>query len=146
MAKIGELAGMSRVAVRKRLLKAGIDTSKKGACWVDCFCAYCYKPIKVLRALWHQNKQHYCGSECYYAFLANPKYVESRQGERIARKIVATLFPLEPQHIVHHIDGNEGNNELTNLLVYACQADHMRAHRGSEDKPIWSSRKDSLKD
>jgi HNH endonuclease len=34
---------------------------------------------------------------------------------------------LEPGEVVHHRDGNHENNDPTNLEVFACNADHLRA-------------------
>lgn len=33
---------------------------------------------------------------------------------------------LRPEEVVHHIDGNPRNNALSNLRLYATQAEHMR--------------------
>jgi len=33
---------------------------------------------------------------------------------------------LEPAEVVHHIDGNPSNNDLSNLKLYATNADHIR--------------------
>jgi hypothetical protein len=68
-------------------------------------------------------------------------YVRSRQGQRIARKIVAKLFPLEPGHVVHHEDRNAFNNEPFNLKVFQTQGDHTRYHRGFEVEPLWDGAK-----
>ncbi len=32
---------------------------------------------------------------------------------------------LKPKEVVHHIDGNKTNNDIGNLQLFACQADHM---------------------
>jgi hypothetical protein len=46
---------------------------------------------------------------------------------------------LEPTEVVHHIDGNPANNDITNLEVFASNAEHLREtltgkpHRISED-------------
>lgn len=34
---------------------------------------------------------------------------------------------LEPQEVVHHIDGNPSNNRIENLHLYANNCEHMRA-------------------
>lgn len=33
---------------------------------------------------------------------------------------------LEPTEVVHHIDGNPRNNDISNLRLYASQAEHMK--------------------
>ena len=46
-------------------------------------------------------------------------------------------FHLEPQHIVHHKDSNQRNNDLANLLVFASASDHLKHHHGSKVSPLW---------
>jgi hypothetical protein len=41
---------------------------------------------------------------------------------------------LHPGEIVHHEDGNKENNSLSNLLLFASQADHQRHHRRNEKR------------
>lgn len=36
--------------------------------------------------------------------------------------------PLKPGEVVHHIDGNKRNNDPSNLMIFATQADHARYH------------------
>ena len=75
---------------------------------------------------------------CYSrARLQNPRYVGWRHGQRLARRVVQTVFPLPPGAVVHHVDGNSRHNALTNLWVFASHADHMSFHRGGLGRPIW---------
>lgn len=45
----------------------------------------------------------------------------------IAEKILGRL--LEPNEVVHHIDGDFQNNSEENLRIFSSQADHARFHR-----------------
>ena len=36
---------------------------------------------------------------------------------------------LEPEEVVHHIDGNPRNNSPDNLFVFSSQADHAAHHK-----------------
>lgn len=36
--------------------------------------------------------------------------------------------PLRPGEIVHHVDGDKRNNDPSNLVVFASQAEHARYH------------------
>lgn len=36
--------------------------------------------------------------------------------------------PLRPGEIVHHVDGDKRNNDPSNLMVFASQAEHARYH------------------
>lgn len=38
-------------------------------------------------------------------------------------------FFLQPGNVVHHIDGNTGNNAIGNLLLCETQADHLFIHQ-----------------
>jgi hypothetical protein len=50
---------------------------------------------------------------------------------------VKRLYQLQEQHVVHHVDGDDLHNELSNLWVFASQAEHMSFHRGGDAEPIW---------
>jgi hypothetical protein len=54
--------------------------------------------------------------------------------------MVGRYFPLERRHVVHHHDGDNTNNALDNLAVFASQAEHMRYHRGGHATPIWDGK------
>lgn len=42
---------------------------------------------------------------------------------------------LEPTEVVHHIDGNPRNNDISNLRLYTSQAEHIRTeHSGTKVK------------
>ena len=43
---------------------------------------------------------------------------------------------LNPEEIVHHIDGNTINNKVSNLMVFATANEHSAFHLGS---PAWSN-------
>lgn len=66
-----------------------------------------------------------------------PRYIEYRPGQRVARRVVAQHFPLQPQHIVHHVDKDTRNNAVENLWVFASHAEHLSFHRGGSGQPIW---------
>lgn len=136
LAEIGTHFGVSRVAVWKRLRKAGIG--REEGTWVAIKCSFCGNPFRQRRSRWRKSLEHYCTSECYFAGLENNStYIAWRHGSRLARALASQHFELEPEHIVHHQDGNQRNNDLSNLRVFACQADHIKWHRGQTSKPIW---------
>lgn len=53
----------------------------------------------------------------------------------VARAIGRCLEKIE---VVHHIDQNEKNNKLENLMLFANDVDHQRFHNGIAVKPTWS--------
>jgi hypothetical protein len=136
--QIGVQVGMSAQGVQKRLQRNGI-TSDQGE-WVETVCDFCGSPLRVTRSRWRSTTKNHCNPACYYASLENPGYHPCRQGQRLARALVAQHFPLLPDHVVHHWDGNTRNNDRSNLAVFASQSDHMAHHRGRSVAPIWDGR------
>lgn len=93
------------------------------------FTRRCSRPI---------GKRSFCSPHCYYRAIHNPNYRRDYDnGNYHARQAVKRYFHLRLGNVVHHKDGNCLNNELTNLAVFASQADHMNFHRGGSAKPIW---------
>ena len=41
--------------------------------------------------------------------------------------------PLEKQEIVHHIDNNRSNNNISNLYLCANKSEHSKIHKGLEN-------------
>ena len=135
LAEISKLTGMSRAGIHKRLRGAGI-TREQGT-RVDLVCDFCGSRVRKGRGQWRKTSKHYCGRACYFAALENPGYHPWRQGQRLARALVAQHFTLSPDHVVDHRDGDNRNNDLANLRVYTSHADHMRMHRGGDVVPVW---------
>lgn len=135
MSDIGAIFGKSRGRIYQILKDAGVDTSKK---LIDVSCTVCSKIVSRPRCQIRKTKRHFCGYDCYHAWLDNRsdgKYW--RHGQRIARQLVSEVFDLQPGHVVHHVDGNNYHNLLPNFWVFACQGDHLRYHRGFDAEPIW---------
>jgi hypothetical protein len=131
--------GMTRAGIMKRLKKAGI-TSAMGE-WVTLNCAFCGKEINRTRQRYHATKEHYCNAECYYASRENPGFKPWRHGARLARAIVSQYITLQDGWVVHHVDGDQRNNDLANLAIYASQADHIKFHHGKNQvKPVWEGK------
>ncbi len=64
----------------------------------------------------------------------------NRYGSRTARRKVSEVFDLQPEHRVHHLDKDQTNNLLSNLVVFANQGDHIRYHRDFKVTPIWEGK------
>ena len=45
---------------------------------------------------------------------------------------------LRDEEVVHHIDRNRKNNELSNLIVFPSQGEHIRFHKYVEDLGLYS--------
>ena len=121
--------GVTRSAVKYFLNKRGVDTSKRQLVML---CEICGIEFRKTRARVRRCNKHYCSSECYMKAIHNPGYQIHRQGQRIARRVIGEVFKLESGMVVHHIDGDNRNNGLLNLMVFANHGDHMRYHRGTD--------------
>ena len=137
LAEVEKRTGMCRQSIWKRLKRAGVLMPRRAPGGAPSkvthfLCGFCGETVKKYKKRVGQldQMQAFCNMECYSASLAQHPYEAWRQGCRLARVIVAQYFPLQPDHIVHHKDGNNRNNDMSNLMVFACNADHMAHHRG----------------
>lgn len=120
----------------KFLNKRGIDTSKRPR-KVKCY--WCGKIVERPRCRIRRHKHFFCNFDCYRGWLQRGNYIASRQGSREARRLVSMFFKLKEGYIAHHIDGNQNNNDVSNLMVFKNQKDHLRFHREIPGvKPLWS--------
>jgi hypothetical protein len=62
---------------------------------------------------------------------------------RISRLIVAIALnrTLLPEEKVHHIDGDDSNDDPENLMLFSNHKDHLRYQHGYEINPEWDGRK-----
>ena len=145
---IARIAGNSRSYIWRLLQQAGVCTAKHNPAFPDLpcgtrvtiKCAFCGRESQRTRSQARGRMDMYCNEECYWADLENPKFIEWRHGKRIARSRVKPHFDLQKEHVVHHLDGDERNNDVHNLAVFRSQADHMAFHRGRKVAPIWDGR------
>jgi len=125
--------------VQLNLKQAGID-SKQGT-WVDLECPECGTEFKTGRSRARKSSGNYCSDTCYYKSRATTNCKESRQGQRIGRQVGSQYFEMPPKSVVHHEDGDDHNNDLSNLRVFASQSDHLKYHHGvNAVTPIWDGR------
>ena len=136
--QIGAIVEMSAAGVGKALQRSGV-TAEQGE-RVQVKCSHCGKGFSKPRCTWKNHIDHYCTHECYMASIHNEAYNQSRAGQLRARKAVSSVFALLSGHVVHHHDFDNLNNELSNLAVFACSADHTSYHRGGAGRPIWDGR------
>ena len=94
--------------------------------------------MRITRKRWRTRTRLFCSATHYWASREKPGYVESRRGGQLARAVVIQHFQvLESEHVVHHVDGDQRNNDLRNLEVYATHGEHMRHHHGRKVEPLW---------
>jgi hypothetical protein len=140
MAELARQYAVTRQGIYKIVKAAGIETS---AAPMEVSCSACGTVFLRHRFRIRRQKHHFCGDDCYHAFLAagnGRPYIGNRMGQYRAREIVSTHFALQAGHIVHHEDRNTLNNDLDNLRVFACQGDHVRRHRGFDVPVLWDGR------
>ncbi len=115
--------------------------AKRADTWVVLTCAACGALFDRPRSQAKRGHyKQYCSEACYQGTIKQngANYVNSRVGTRRGRKVVSAHFAIRPGQVVHHHDGDDTNNTLTNLAVFATQAEHMRFHRGGNAQPIWN--------
>ena len=132
--------GVTRMAIWKLLKRNGVDTDKYTAANILTVCNWCKKPITKKRCQIRNAKHLYCNHTCYAAWLnrSDKKLIVSRQGMRLARKEIKKHFNLLPGHVVHHIDRNNLNNSISNLMVFASSGEHISYHREGTAIPIFN--------
>ena len=138
--QIAERFRVSGAAISYRLRSRGI-VGQDGT-WVDIACDYCGAELRVRRARWRKQGHFYCCTEHYYAVRGGAGYKPWRQGQRLARAIVAQYFNLQPEHVVHHEDKDNANNDRNNLKVFTSQSEHLKYHHGKKTIiPLWDGAK-----
>jgi hypothetical protein len=135
---IADDLGVSRVAIWKAWQRIGYSTD---GLRFKVKCERCGKPLQRRRSDILNHKWHFCNPLCYSRFLSDrTSYRPWRQGSKRARAAVAKHFSIPAGAVVDHRNGDCRDNDLTNLRVYASQADHMAMHRGKHIAPIWDGR------
>lgn len=144
LASIAAAAGISRLGIWKHLVKAGVTCNRRMPPVLK-LCEVC--GARVMRPRWRQTLKVFCSFPCYMLHVRQhgESYRPYRHGQRLARFIVGEVFPLRPGYVVHHHDGDNRNNAIENLAVFASQAEHMSFHRGGEGHPLWDGRPESAR-
>ena len=98
-------------------------------------CLNCKNKFKPERSRVRRGHGKYCSDKCYYEHKASAGYNPSRQGQRIARKIIEAYlgFQLPIGFIVHHEDGDQSKNFLENLFVFPDNASHIAYHHAKRN-------------
>lgn len=145
MQEIADKLKITRQAVWNRLNWLGVKAEQGER--VSLNCDFCGKIYEIPRSKWKKGTR-YCSQDCYFLARFNPQYRQDRHCQRLARVIVSQHFPLAQEHVVHHKDGNNKNNNIDNLAVFASQSDHLIFHHGRRKilpAPIWDGANDITK-
>lgn len=81
----------------------------------------------------------YCSQACYikhqlgnqdsaYNKECRKKALSNRQHQRISRKVVSTFIDLQPDYVVHHLNGDITNSDPSNLFVFYSHSLHLKYH------------------
>jgi hypothetical protein len=128
--EIADIAGVTRQGIYKAMDRLGIDRS--AAERFTCICDMCGTAYELYRQRWNATSGHYCSTECYHMHrgIILPHRRENRQQKRIARAVMAKHLgrALVKDEVVHHIDGDEYNNSIDNLVHFVNHSEHLRYH------------------
>lgn len=127
--EIGKELGISAMGIQKALKRNGYDTSKLS---LNITCDYCGIEFKRHRFRVRKNINNFCSEDCYIKWknVMSEGSVIDRNGMAISRRKMEKFYGELPKgSIVHHIDGNDTNTLITNLMLLASQKDHFMVHR-----------------
>jgi len=118
-------------------------------------CDYCGKEFERILSAINKRQKHYCSNECCYLDKAGKERNKPSNGiimqegyvflhqkpnqYKAKHRIVMEQHlgrKLSSNEIVHHIDGNKTNNDISNLVL-VTRAEHVNIHR----KQLLESRK-----
>ena len=153
MYDLGKKYNRTRQGIWKLLKRNGVNPTDYA--WLKIVCLNCDRHFERRRCkvrnagkLAHK-KRDFCSVKCYYLYInkqQNGEYVESRHGQRIANRVLREYYLSKnisaPYGIVtHHIDRNCNNNDISNLMTFKNQSDHLKYHRGVDVKPVFDGSK-----
>jgi hypothetical protein len=120
-------------------------------------CGICGKEIVVMRSRLSRNKNNFCSKKCFWKHEEKSKIGEKyhwKGGRYLSRGyylIYKKEHPncnsdgyvlehrlmvegkigryLEKNEVVHHIDGNKKNNDISNLMLFKSNSEHIKHHQ-----------------
>jgi hypothetical protein len=128
MAEIGKIYSITRQRVWQLLKEYEIDQTNAERFIIQC--DRCKKEYSITRKKFRMRSTHYCSMRCYLSDRKNEDYRPHRNGQREARKIMSGHIgrALQAGEIIHHLDGNCQNNDLSNLVLFPNHSAHVKWH------------------
>ena len=124
---------VSRMGVKKMLNRNGVDTGK-GRVFTS-YCLFCGREFRLSRKQKRDGERTHCSRKCYFAMVSNRCGRYSLKGLIRGRTVIGAYCPMMPGYVVHHIDGDQENNFVWNLMVFKSPEDHIRYHRITNCRP-----------
>lgn len=118
-------------------------------------CEFCDKESRKIPYSVNNSKKHFCSMKCYssykkgsnhprwlggrkvdkdgYVLVYKPTHVNAdirgyiREHREVLENDMGRL--LEKSEVVHHIDGDKGNNKVENLMLFGNHGEHLSFHR-----------------
>jgi hypothetical protein len=119
-------------------------------------CDNCKKEFEWTRSIyWLRNNKHFfCDRDCYYewrkdyhnnhnwkggkvhmlgyefTFVKDHPYANPIGYVKTARLVMENYLGryLDPEEVVHHIDGDVTNNDIENLMLFSNKSEHQKHH------------------
>lgn len=128
MAEIGKIYGVSRQMINYFMRRLGVPRGTGERFMVPCDA--CGGQYSITRKRFKSSIKHFCSMMCYTSYLHNAEYRQSRTGQRIGRKVMEKYLnrELRQGEVIHHIDGDTMNNNLSNLKLFPSHSEHIAFH------------------
>ncbi len=109
--------------------KCNAITRKKGKYNI---CNHCGKSFYLRQSEIYKGSGRFCSMDCRknYFLINRTGYIKikGRYAHRIAMEL-AIGRELLPSEVVHHIDGNKRNNDISNLILFKTNSEHLIAEK-----------------
>ncbi|KKM85266.1 hypothetical protein LCGC14_1290710 [marine sediment metagenome] len=129
--EISLITGKTRQRIWQLLKEYGIHNNSR----VTRECEYCHERFEVVRSRARRGSGKYCSDDHYHEHRRSLGYEPDKQGQRKGRQVIESWLghPLPVKMIVHYEDGDQVNNDISNLWVFPSNAEHIRYHHAKRN-------------
>ena len=121
MLEIAARFGVSLRTVRNLVRAVGLPP--RGSKALERTCRNCGKRFNMRPSQAVRSLEVHCGWACYRARMKCLDFQSRRVRSVRLRRLIAEFFPIQEGDFVHHLDGNPGNNDLSNIAVFRRPTD-----------------------